>query len=138
MVKNTIRISSALLLNDNKDLLVVRKAKSAFFMLPGGKIEKDEDLIDTLLRELNEELNLQFVGEDFSFLGTHETSAVNEKDTVVQGNIFLLNKALVVESITNRAEIEEVCWITKANYKDYQLAHLLKEFALPRWLADFK
>ncbi len=133
-----IRIASAIICNANNDLLVVRKRNSLFYMLPGGKIEPGEELIDTLLRELLEELGLQFAKDDFSFLGSHETAAANEANTTVQGNIFLLTKPLLLDKLDNKAEIEEVCWMTKHNYNSYQLAHLLEEFALPRWLADFK
>lgn len=138
MKKKTIQIVSAILLNTNKDLLVVRKRNSLFYMLPGGKIDQGEELIDTLRRELKEELNLTFKADDFVFLGRHETNAANEAETIVQGNIFLLKEPLSANEIPAHAEIEEVCWITKENYSTYQLAHLLKEFALPKWLTDFK
>lgn len=137
-MKKTIRISSAIILNSNNELLVVRKCNSSFYMLPGGKIEENESLIDALIRELKEELGLEFKGCDFTFLGVHETDAVNEPATIVQGNIFLLKTPLSVDKIANYAEIEEICWVAKSNYKEYQLAHLLQEFALPRWLADFQ
>lgn len=137
IVKKRIRIASAILLNENQDMLVVRKNNSRFYMLPGGKIEGTEELIDTLLRELNEELGLQLSSSEFSFLGTHETAAVNESNTLVEGNIFLLTSPLLVLP-SHFAEIEEVCWINKRDHSNYQLAHLLKEFALPKWLAGFQ
>lgn len=132
-----IKIASAVILNENKDLLVVRKRKSSFYMLPGGKIELNETLIDALLRELQEELNLALDADNFNFLGIYETNAANEINTRVEGNIFLLNTSLT-DLPSSFAEIEEVCWISKSSYKDYQLAHLLKEFVLPKWLNDFK
>jgi len=137
-VKTKIQISSAIIRNNAQDLLVVRKHKSSYYMLPGGKIEANETLIDALLRELQEELGIQFTASDFTFLGTHETEAANEAGARVEGNIFLLNAYLDKEQLANYAEIEEVCWVSKTNYQNYQLAHLLQEFALPRWLADFK
>jgi len=132
-----IRIASAIITNSQKELLVVRKRNSSFYMLPGGKIDGEETLVQTLLRELQEELDLVLAPEDFEFLGTHETKAANEQDTIVQGNIFLLKEPLNL-SLNQHAEIEEVTWISKDNYTAYQLAHLLKEFALPKWLADFQ
>ena len=128
-----ILIASALLLNSNKDLLVVRKNKSKFYMLPGGKVESTESYIQTLLRELAEELNLEFNESDFTYLGQHETQAVNEANTIVQGNIFLL-KTPLVSLPKAHAELEEVRFIKREEINNYQLAHLLKEFALPIWL----
>jgi len=94
MSTHKIIIASALLLNADKELLVVRKKNSNFYMLPGGKIEFSEDPIQTLLRELKEEINLEFTESEFDFLGQHETIAVNEANTIVQGNIFLLKSSL--------------------------------------------
>jgi len=128
-----IIIASALLLNAEKELLVVRKKKSKFYMLPGGKIELSEAPIQTLLRELKEELNLDLTEGEFEYLGQHETVAVNEANTIVQGNIFLLKSP--IETIpTAQAELAEVRFIRKSEYKNFQLAHLLQEFALPIWL----
>lgn len=137
-MKNTIHIASAIILNTSDEMLVVRKRKSSYFMLPGGKLEKEESLIDALLRELNEELGLVFDKSDFTFLGSHVTEAANEQNTLVQGNIFLLNSKIDFTSIVNQAEIEEINSISKTNYTTFQLAHLLREFALPRWLSNFQ
>ena len=128
-----IIIASALLLNSQKELLVVRKFNSKFYMLPGGKIEQNETFVEALIRELKEELMLNFKEADFSYLGQHETMAVNEQKTIVQGNIFMLNKPLDLLPKAN-AELQEVRFLKKSNYKELQLAHLLKEFALPFWL----
>lgn len=133
MSQNKIVIASALLLNADKDLLVVRKKNSKFYMLPGGKIESSETPIQTLLRELQEELNLKFDENNFEYLGQHATSAVNEANTTVQGEIFILNAFLDSLPIAH-AELEEVRFIKKSEYKNFQLAHLLQEFALPIWL----
>lgn len=134
MSSSKIIIASALLLNADKELLVVRKHTSNFYMLPGGKVEREESFLQTLIRELYEELGLNFSAEDFDYLGQHETTAVNEKNTIVQGNIFLLKKPLEILP-TAHAELAEVLFIPKEDYQKYQLAHLLREFALPIWLS---
>ncbi|MGN0003809.1 MAG: NUDIX domain-containing protein [Sphingobacterium composti] len=133
MSASKIIIASALLLNADKDLLVVRKKNSKFFMLPGGKVESNESYSNTLVRELKEELNLTFDATDFKYLGQHETKAVNETNTIVQGNIFVLMRPLLILPNAN-AELEEVRFIRKNEYHNFLLAHLLKEFALPIWL----
>ncbi|WP_160069357.1 NUDIX domain-containing protein [Sphingobacterium bovisgrunnientis] len=133
MSQNKIVIASALLLNADNDLLVVRKKKSTFYMLPGGKVESNESYKDALLRELKEELELEFTYDDFEYLGKHETQAVNEKNTIVQGNIFLLKTPLIHLPNSN-AELEEVRFVSKVTHEKFQLANLLKEFALPIWM----
>lgn len=133
MSTKKIIIASALLLNADKELLVVRKQKSQFYMLPGGKVESKETYIQTLLRELKEELNLNLKESNFEYLGQHETEAVNEANTIVQGNIFLLQKPLTSLPEAH-AELAEVKFISKAEHTEIQLAHLLEEFALPIWL----
>lgn len=132
-MQNTIEIASAIITNANDELLTVRKTGSTFYMLPGGKINNGESLISTLLRELHEELGITLEEHHFEYMGQHSTDAVNEKNTVVQGNIFRINRPLVIDPQPH-AEIEEVKWISKNNYKEYNLAHLLQEFALPIWL----
>jgi 8-oxo-dGTP diphosphatase len=133
MSTHKIIIASALLLNADKDLLVVRKKNSNFYMLPGGKVEGNESYKQTLLRELQEELNLELKESDFKYLGQHETGAANEQNTIVQGNIFILQNALVSLPKAH-AELAEVRFISKITYQKFQLAHLLKEFALPIWI----
>ena len=136
MSKNKIIIASALLLNANGDLLVVRKKNSSFYMLPGGKVEQGEKYIHTLIRELKEELGLDFNEDDFQFLGQHETIAANEVNTIVQGNIFKLINPLHAENLQAHAELDEVTYLTLQNYTQYKLAHLLEEFALPIWIQN--
>lgn len=132
-MQHTIQISSAIITNDKDELLVVRKRGSTYYMLPGGKIEHAESLIAALLRELKEEINLKFEAQDFIYLGKHSTQAANEKNTRVEGNIFYLATGLHA-AIQVHAEIEDAMWLNKAAYGTHKLAHLLEEFAIPRWL----
>lgn len=130
----TLYLASAMLVDEDNRLLTVRKKGSTFYMMPGGKIEAGETAIAALCRELQEELGLQLNLDEVEFLGIHETQAVNELSTMVQGNVFLvvIPSSAVIEA---QAEIEEICWLSKENYQRYNLAHLLSEFTLPRWLA---
>lgn len=123
---------------DNR-LLVVRKRGSSIFMMPGGKIEAQEAPAEALLRELREELGLRVALADIAYLGVHETTAANEKQTYVMGHVHRVQLPQEASSsISAHAEIEELAWLTPENYADYQLAHLLSEFTLPRWLKLFE
>lgn len=130
---NKIRVALAIITNENGELLAARKKNATYFTLPGGKINVKEDPIQALLRELEEELNIKFSNSDFQLTGTHQTRAANEANTTVKGYIFRLLKPINLK-IRPYSEIEEVIWLSKSTYKNYKLAHLLSEFALPKWL----
>jgi 8-oxo-dGTP diphosphatase len=53
-----ISIAAAVIADASGRLLLVRKRGTSAFMLPGGKIEPDEEPVDALVRELREELGL--------------------------------------------------------------------------------
>lgn len=130
---NKIYIASAMILNDKNEILLVRKKNSEYFQLPGGKIKNNESNFETLRRELFEEINLLIEEINCLPLGKHETKAVNEKNTIVNGNLFeIVHTNLSNISIKN--EIVEMAWINILNYKSYKWAHLAEEFILPIWL----
>lgn len=128
----TIYLASALITDNNNRMLTVRKKGSQYYMMAGGKIEKGEKPIETLIREIEEELQIRITAADVSLLGTHQTNAVNEANTIVSATIFhiIINNSTIQPS----SEIEEIKWLTKENYKAFKLAHLLQEFSLPIWL----
>lgn len=128
----TIHLASALITDSNNRMLTVRKKGSEYYMMAGGKIEKGEKPIQALIRELQEELAVQINEKDISLLGSHQTNAVNETNTIVSATIFhiIINDSHIVAS----SEIEEIKWLTHENFKDFKLAHLLQEFSLPIWL----
>lgn len=130
---NQIYLANALVTDAEGRMLAVRKKNSKFFQMVGGKIDGDEEPVETLHREFLEEINIDISQHRVEFLGRHTTTAVNEANTQVNAKVFhvQLNS---LEGIKIAAEIEEMAWITKEDYKNYQLAHLLEEFSLPIWL----
>lgn len=130
---NHIYLVNALVTDSSGRMLAVRKKNSTFFQMVGGKREQNEELLETLRREFLEEINLDILSHEVFFLGKHDTLAVNEENTEVHANVFHV-KLKSGEVIKIASEIEEMVWITKNNYQDYKLAHLLEEFSLPIWL----
>lgn len=128
-----IYIASTVILNPNNELLLVRKKGSDYFQLVGGKIQKGESEIETVIRETFEEIGLQLTYSDLTYLGEHETQAVNEIETRVRGSIFIVHLSTPFTPLIAN-EIEAFVWITLANYQQYQWAHLAKEFVQPWWL----
>lgn len=128
-----IYIASAVILNLRNELLLVRKKGSEFFQLTGGKIDSNESEIETVIREVKEEIGLNVSMDQLTFLGEHQTQAVNEINTIVHGSIFIIQLNEEFEpNIAN--EIEEFAWLNRNNYTKYQWAHLAEEFVQPWWL----
>ncbi len=108
-------------------VLTVRKRGTTAFMLPGGKRNPGEADIDTLSRELGEELGCDLVSAEH--LGTYDAPAANEPDTRVYGAIYL---AEVAGGVLPKAEIEELLWIEPKSPPSVRLAPLLERQVLPR------
>ena len=73
-----ITVAAAIILNDQQQLLVVRKRHTSCFMQVGGKLEPNEPPEQTMLREIQEEIGCQASIEQF--VGRFETATANEPD----------------------------------------------------------
>ncbi|WP_224769035.1 NUDIX domain-containing protein [Nocardioides ochotonae] len=111
-------------------LLVVRKASSKLFQLPGGKLEPGETPLAAGLRETREEVGLELT--DVEELGRFEAPAANEPGAIVESTIFT---AATSGTPVAAAEIAEARWIDPAA-PDVALAPLLELRVLPALLAD--
>ncbi len=131
-----IKIAVAIIINDKNQLLTVQKFGSTYYQLPGGKIEANEKPIESLLRELQEELNLVLQEDDCQFMAVHEAQAVNEQGKTVRGFIFKINLKEEFSDLKVQAELKELLWLDKTAIEDVKLANLLKQFALPIWLEE--
>lgn len=130
----TLHIASAAIINPKKELLLVRKKNSEFYQLTGGKMQNGENDIETIIREAKEEIGLEIQPQQLTFLGSHQTKAVNEHNTMVHGTVYWLHLPYFFEpAIAN--EIDEFVWMNKNNYQEYSWAHLAKELVQPKWLA---
>lgn len=130
---NKISIASVAIINSKKELLLVRKKNSAYYQLVGGKINPNETFEQTIIREAQEEINLTITPQNLNALGTHQTQAVNEQNTIVEGHIYYMCLNTDFEpTIAN--EIEAYVWLNTTNYQNYQWAHLAKEFVFPFWI----
>src|SRR5699024_8985847 len=111
---NDIRVSALVLLHPQRqELLMVRKAGTTSFMLPGGKPEAGESAADTIIREIAEELGLELHRDRLQALGTFTAAAANEADHRVIGDVFCyegLPETLDVDHVEHLAEIAEAGW----------------------------
>lgn len=122
-----IHIAAAVIDDGAGRILVVRKAGTSRFMLPGGKIEPAETPMDALRRELAEELGL--VSQiHTTALGRFEAQAANEPGCTVVAQLFQFSHAFDAQPA---AEIAEAKWVDMRQAKQLPLAPLLLAHVLP-------
>lgn len=131
MSVSVIHIVAAICLRDGQ-LLTVRKQGTERFMLPGGKPENGEAPLETLRRELVEELGVEPQGGSV-FFGSFRAAAANEAGFEVAAELYRVELGAEVKPA---AEIAEISWIDPARPGAITLAPLLAEHVLPRLVAE--
>jgi 8-oxo-dGTP pyrophosphatase MutT (NUDIX family) len=120
-----IRISAAIITDESGRMLVVRKRDTAHFMQPGGKLEADETPLETLARELTEELGCILVDADFC--GIFSADAANEPGQIVEATVY---RVRVAGEVKAAAEIAELAWLDPHKPADIRLAPLTRDHAI--------
>ena len=131
MTASVIHIVAAVFLQDGR-LLTVRKKGTDHFMLPGGKPETGEAPLETLHRELMEELGVGPVAPILPF-GSFRAPAANEAGFEVVAQLY---RAELSGPVVPAAEIAEIRWLDPADGGQVLLAPLLVRHVLPRLLAE--
>ncbi|MCW3149028.1 GNAT family N-acetyltransferase [Stutzerimonas stutzeri] len=124
----TLTIAIACLFDNARRILIVRKRGSRYFMLPGGKAEAGETPVQTLQRELLEELGLQLEERDLQPLGHYAAPAANEPGHWVEAEVF---QGRLTQAVQVQAELEELDWLELPPARTEHLAPLLRERILP-------
>lgn len=109
-----MRISArAIIVNTENQMLLVKHHGSEFWSLPGGKVEKNEDLKTCLQREIFEELGILCEVQDLQYV--HEFRYSPESDVSVE---FFFAVRLKDETITQwngentTDELHDIQWIS--------------------------
>jgi 8-oxo-dGTP diphosphatase len=128
-----IHVAAAIVTDTAGRAIVVRKQGTTGFMQPGGKIERGESALATLIRELREELGLEVDVDATEFLGSYEAAALNEPGQTVRAEVF----ALVTDAqLTPAAEIDAIHWLESPDdTESVELAPLTLDVMLPLWAA---
>lgn len=125
---NMIDKVGGVIIKDKRILVVRKKTKENFqeYIIPGGKRECKESDLDTLQRELLEELNVSVL--EAEYLGKYRDIAVFENIpimvttyiTTIKGNISVQN------------EIKEYEWIDR-NFeeKGIKVGSIIKKYIIP-------
>lgn len=107
-------------------LLVARKRNSDVFILPGGKPEGDERDLETLQREIDEELGCSI--EKPILRGVFKDLAAGDSGAVVVVRLYSAN---LVGEPRPCSEIEELAWIDLRGSADLPLAPSITNGILP-------
>lgn len=128
-----IHVAAAIVTDSAGRAIVVRKRGTNGFMQPGGKIERGESALATLIRELREELGLEVDVDATEFLGSYEAPALNEPGQTVRAEVF----ALATDAeMRPAAEIDAIYWLESPDDTEaVELAPLTLDVMLPLWAA---
>ena len=105
-VFNTITVAAAVILNEQNQLLLVRKQNTEAFMQVGGKLESNEAPEIAIQREILEEIACE--SEIKQFIGRFETAAANEPDHLLVSYVY---EVKLKQTPRIAAEIAEMKWI---------------------------
>ncbi len=126
--KREILIAAAILLNEKRQMLVVRKRGTTQFMQPGGEIDPGETPEQALHRELAEEIGLTLPENAVRYEGIFREEAANEPGADVVAHAFT---ARLHAEVTPQAEIEEVRWLDLDRDPGVTIARLTETQMLP-------
>ncbi|MEV0621283.1 NUDIX domain-containing protein [Nonomuraea sp. NPDC050404] len=99
-------------LDSGKILSTRSRGKNAYY-IPGGKREPGETDLDTLVREIDEELSVAIVPSTASHVGTYHAQAHGHADGVI---VRMSCYSAEYHGVpTPSSEIEEVVWLTYAD-----------------------
>ena len=114
---------------DSKKILIAREKGLDIFFIPGGKRKAGESDLDTLTREVREELDVTVKSHKY-----YKTFFAKNHDGTDEVRV----KAYFVDADDHpkpNSEIEELLWINKENSHQYKLGNILK-IMVPELIKD--
>jgi 8-oxo-dGTP diphosphatase len=133
MKPDIIKIA-ALVVREGK-LLITKTVKQDIWISLGGTLEKAEDELECLRRELEEEIKVKVVGEPKFYLKSPIEEAVHNPGKTVQITVYLTE---IEGEPTPSMEVEKIHWLTKAEFEAgvFKLGSVLQEYAVPKLIED--
>ncbi|WP_227982213.1 NUDIX hydrolase [Nocardia spumae] len=97
----------AWVLIDNGRILCARPCGKHEFYIPGGKREGQESDLQTLLREIDEELTVALIPESARHVGTYEAELPGDTTVSVRMACYTAD---YIGTLTPSSEIAEIAW----------------------------
>lgn len=109
---DSVYVSAVVFINNDLEVLTVRKHGTTGFMLPGGKPEAGEDPLQTAQREVAEELGIRVRDDQLMSLGQFKEDALNEPGLSVVADVYLaINIDIPWSKINPNAELAQLRWV---------------------------
>lgn len=106
----------ALIKIENGQILSTKSKGKNKYYIPGGKRENDETDVQTLIREIKEELSVEIIKESIEYVGTFKA----QSDGAMEGIIVKMTcyQANYIGALKEDNEIEEIRWL---NFNDLEI-----------------
>jgi 8-oxo-dGTP pyrophosphatase MutT (NUDIX family) len=125
----------AILVNDNGQVLLSKDKGSDKWQALGGKIEKGENSVETIHREMLEELSVEVNVDPNIFAESPIFQAGNDPDKTVKLIYHfckLLGEPKLIENV------EELCWFSRKDFESgkYFFPESTLKFLLPKLISE--
>lgn len=123
-----INIVAGLIADAEGRVLLVRKRGTEYFMQPGGKLDCGESQMQTLAREIREELGCAIIQGSETYLGRFSSQAANEPGYTLNADLYRIELEGRPRAM---AEIVEIVWLPPNNPDALKLAPFTRDAVLP-------
>ncbi|WP_368862911.1 NUDIX domain-containing protein [Staphylococcus hominis] len=109
-------IKCVCLVEETEDqILLVQVRHREKYYFPGGKIDEGETLLEAIQREIEEELQLHFSQEDFTYIGKVIGEAYPQPNTLTELNGFKVNQRINWNEVQIDNEVTDIRWFNKSD-----------------------
>jgi 8-oxo-dGTP pyrophosphatase MutT (NUDIX family) len=102
-------------IENGKILSTKSKGKNKYY-IPGGKRENNETDVQTLIREIKEELSVDIIKESIEYVGTFKAQSDGAKEGIIVK--MTCYQANYIGDLKEDNEIEEIRWL---NFNDLEI-----------------
>ena len=107
-------IKCVCLVEETEDqILLVQVRHREKYYFPGGKIDEGETLLEAIQREIEEELQLHFSQDDFTYVGKVIGEAYPQPNTLTELNGFKVNRSINWNEVQIDNEVTDIRWFNK-------------------------